>query len=510
MSIRFSKYVRIVSGVGGAALVQTRDLIGRIFSLSPLISPDSVLEFTSAADVGEYFGTDSTEYFRAALYFAYTSPAISSPRRISFARFAPSGAAASVFGGSPPASLANLKLAVAGTLSFSFDNGASNVVVSAINLSAATSLADVAALLQTALQANADPHLSASTVTYDAPTGTFRFSAGVIDNATVQVNAAGAGVNDLRTALAWNAAAGNGAVYTSGVAAQTVSDAFIASEAVSNNFGSFVFDTVLTLDEVIELATLNAARNVTYQFMVPVLPADAASWAAGLFGFAGTALTLSPAMVGAPEYPEMIPMIQLAATDYTKRNAVVNYMFKQFGGITPSVRDDATSDAMDAIRVNYYGRTQTAGQTLDFYQRGLLMGGATAPVDMNVFANEQWLKDAAGAALMSLLIGANRVPANAAGRAQILGVVQESIDQGLLNGVISVGKTLTAAQKVFISQQSGDELAWHQVQNIGYWVDAVIVPYVGPGGTQEYKAVYTLLYSKDDAVRLVEGTHSLI
>lgn len=510
MSIRFSKYVRIVSGVGGAALVQTRDLIGRIFSLSALISPDSVLEFSSAADVGEYFGTDSTEYARAALYFAYTSPAISSARRISFARYAPAGAAAAVFGGSPPASLANLKLASAGTLSFSFDGGATNVVVGGIDLSAAVSLAEVATAITTALNLNADPHLASAVVTYDATSGTFRFSAGLIDASTVQVNANGSGVNDLRTALAWNPAAGNGAIYTAGVAAQTVSDAFIASEALSNNFGSFVYDSTLSLDDVVELATLNAARNVTYQFMVPVVPADAVSWAAALIGFAGTALTLSPTLPGRVEYPEMIPMVQLAATDYTKRNAVVNYMFKQFGGITPSVQDDATSDAMDALRVNYYGRTQTAGQTLDFYQRGLLMGGASAPVDMNVFANEQWLKDAAGAALMSLLIGSNRVPANAAGRAQILGVVQEAIDGGLLNGVISVGKTLTAAQKVFVAQQSGDELAWHQVQNIGYWVDAVIVPYVGPGGTQEYKAVYTLLYSKDDAVRLVEGTHSLI
>lgn len=507
MSIRFSKYVRIVSGVGGAALVATRDLIGRIFSSSPLISPDGILEFTTAADVGEYFGTNSTEYFRALLYFSYTSPAISSPRRISFARYAPAGAAATVYGGTPPASLANLKLATAGVLTFSFDGGATTVTVSAINLAAAVSLADVAQLLTTAIAANADPHLDTASVSYNPSTGNFTFTSGLIDNATVQVLAAGAGSNDLRTALAWNPAANNGAVYLSGTTAQTVSDAFNTAENISNNFGSFVFNAVLTDDEVVELATLNAGKNVTYQFMVPATRANVTARAAALAGFAGTAVTLAPI---ATEYPEMIPMIQLAATDYTKRNAVVNYMFKQFGGITPSVTTDAESDSLDAQRVNYYGRTQTAGQTLDFYQRGFLMGGATAPVDMNVYANEQWLKDAAGAALMSLLIAANRVPANAAGRAQILGVLQESIDRGLDNGVISVGKTLTAAQKVFISQQSGDALAWHQVQNAGYWVDAVIVPYVAPGGVTEYKAVYTLLYSKDDAVRLIEGTHSLI
>ena len=64
--------------------------------------------------------------------------------------------------------------------------------------------------------------------------------------------------------------------------------------------------------------------------------------------------------------------------------------------------------------------------------------------------------------------------------------------------------------KVFVTQQTGDPLAWLQVQNIGYWVDATIVAFVGPGNTTEYKAVYTLIYSKDDAIRSVEGTHSLV
>ena len=77
MSIRFSKYVRIVSGVGGSSGVRQRDLIGRLISSDPRIDPATVLEFTDAASVGEYFGTSSPEYLRAVFYFSYTSPAIS-------------------------------------------------------------------------------------------------------------------------------------------------------------------------------------------------------------------------------------------------------------------------------------------------------------------------------------------------------------------------------------------------------------------------------------------------
>lgn len=87
MSIPFNRYVSIVSGVGGGAGVRQRDLILRLFTSSPLVSPDVVLEFSNATDVGTFFGTSSEEFRRASAYFGYVSPAISQPKRISFAAF---------------------------------------------------------------------------------------------------------------------------------------------------------------------------------------------------------------------------------------------------------------------------------------------------------------------------------------------------------------------------------------------------------------------------------------
>jgi hypothetical protein len=205
----------------------------------------------------------------------------------------------------------------------------------------------------------------------------------------------------------------------------------------------------------------------------------------------------------------MIPMMILAATDYTKRNAVQNYMFQQFN-VTPSVKTTTKSNALDLVRTNYYGRTQTAGQTIDFYQRGVLMGGITAPVDMNVYANEQWLKDACGASLMELLTALPRISANAKGRIQILAQLQSVIESAVFNGTISIGKTLSQTQKAFIGEQTGDLEAWRQVQNIGYWLDVVMQSYVTQDGRTEFKAVYTLIYSKDDAIRKIEGNHQLL
>jgi len=77
-------------------------------------------------------------------------------------------------------------------------------------------------------------------------------------------------------------------------------------------------------------------------------------------------------------------------------------MYQQ-GDLTPSVTTNALADLYDPLRVNYYGQTQTAGTNISFYQRGVLMGGDTAPVDMNVYANEIWFKDAATTAILALL-----------------------------------------------------------------------------------------------------------
>jgi len=501
VTIPFSRYVRITSGVAASVAVATRNLIGRIFSTSALLSPDAVLEFVDAGAVGEYFGTSSDEYARALSYFSYQSPSFGVPKRLSFARYSPSGNGAQVYGATP-VPLATLNLATAGSFDLTFNGTVSPV--SGVDLSGAASNTAAAALIQTAIRAVPGSNTAAATVVYDAIAQRFVLSTNFVADVTVSVSVSGAGNNDLATALGWASA---DALLIAGTLAQTPSDAFLRAENLTNSFGAFTFSTALTISQHAELAALNAGRNVAYLYLAPVTAATAETTSAALIGFAGTGLTLSPV---AGQFPEFLPAAIAAATDYGQRDAVVNYMFKQLGGLAPAVSSNEDADTYDALRVNYYGRTQTAGQFLDFYQRGLLCGSAGAPVDMNVYVNEMWLKDAVGAAIMALLLSTGRVPANASGRGQILAVVQDSINAALFNGTISVGDTLTAAQKAFITTRTGDPLAWNQVQTSGYWVDAQIVPYTGPGGTTEYKAVYTLIYAKDDAIRAVDGFHNLV
>jgi len=264
----------------------------------------------------------------------------------------------------------------------------------------------------------------------------------------------------------------------------------------------------IQLSEIESAATWNNSLSPNNQFLFSVATstANASAWAAALATTGGVCATLLSPQSGA--YPEMEPMAIEAATDYTARNAVQNYMFQQFND-TASVTTSAQAAIYDALLVNYYGVTETAGQNLSFYQPGVMFGLATQPSDIGVYVNELWLKDAIQASIMTLLLSVAQVPANSTGQAMLTAQILSIVQQALFNGTISVGKTLTSTQKLYITQATGSATAWQQVQTSGYWLNVVILPYVTDGIT-EYKAVYTLIYSKADSIRLVIGQDILI
>lgn len=503
MAIPFNKYVRIISGVGGGNSVRQRDLIGRLFTDSPLVSPGVVLEFTSAADVATWFGSGSLEAQRANVYFGWVSPLITQAGRIGFSRWAEDGTDAQVIGNNDPKTIGQWAGATAGVFSLTL-NGVT-YSVGPVNLAGAASLAAVATALQTAVRA-ANAALNAATVTYGGSLGPQRFvvtvpnGVGEIQIASTTSTAA----QDVATIAGLNFA--SSAINITGIDPQTPVDAVNAAANVTNNYGSFAFVPMLDLAEVQAVAAANETENVKFMFLQRVTQANAAAWSAALMGYASIGLVLD----SAGEFPDMMPITIMAATNYNRRNSSMNYMYRTFSGMSATVSDGGISDAMDALRVNYYGATSTAGQAILFFQRGTLMGTGAAPTDMNVHANEQWLKDYAGSRIMSLQLSVGRIPANDQGRAMIGNILQEVIDAALYNGVISVGKTLTAVQKAYIGQLTGKELSWLQVQNSGFVLSVVIEPYTTTSGATEYQARYELIYSKDDVVRRVEASHILI
>ena len=508
MSISLSRYVSITSGVGAATTVGTRNLGALIVTGNNLCPTGTVLQFTSAANVLSYFGSGSEEYARALFYFGWISKNIQQPQQISFYFWNNNVATGSLIYGAPATySLATFTAISAG--SFALTLGGVTGTLSSINLSGAGSLTAVASSVQTAIRAYTTGGVAwtGATVTYNSTVGQFNLTSGTTGADTIAITTAGVGT-DLSVPIGWNA---TGAVLSNGSAAQTVSTNLTNLLTITNNFGSFCYTTALapTLATITAAANWNAglSPNLQFMFSISVTAANASTWSAALSAINGCTATLVSPLASA--YSEMEPMMILAATNYSQRNGVQNYMFQQFTD-TPSVTTDANANIYDPLSINYYGQTQTAGQNFSFYQRGVMFGLSTSPLDQNTYANEMWLKDAIGAQIMTLLLSLTQIPANNQGQAMLLGAIQSVVGQAVFNGTIQPGRALTTAQQLYITQATGSSTAWQQVANAGYWLGVTISPYQASNGQTQYKAVYTLIYAKDNVVRLVTGQDILI
>lgn len=499
MSISLRQYIDITSSVGASAAVSTRDLIGRLFTDNPLLPTGSFVEFDDEDEVGSYFGTTSQEYFRAEFYFGWTSKIGTRAQKISYARWVDVDTAPLIYGAPGTQSIATWNAITAGAFGLTIA-GTVNTFTG-MNFSGAANLAAVAGIIQTAIRAKTGAMWTAATVSYDPVRGSFQFVGGVTGVALISVQA-GAGGADIAAQLGWlspNTILSNGAVTMS------ISSTLAQSSNASNNFGTYLFMPTLSTAQITESAVWNNGNNVEFMYTIPVTVSNVSAVQAAVAGVGGCTITLSPLT---SEYPEMVPMMILAATDYTQRNAVQNYMFNIFD-LTPSVTDDTTKDTYDAINVNYYGQTQSAGNQIQFYQNGVMQGLPVDPSDQNVYANEMWFKDFVAADLMTALLVLPQIPASNAGVVIIRGILQGDIDAALNNGVFEAGKTLTTDQKYYITTITGDTDAWRSVQTYGYIVDVEIVP-VTVNNILKYEADYTIVYGKDDVIRKINGRHILI
>lgn len=524
MAIAFKKYIDIVSAVGGAGGARVRELIGRIFTQNPKMPTQSIIEFTTAADVGAFFGKTSSEYFRALFYFAFVGKQVTSPKKLSFASWNSVDTAPSIFGG---AGVPNLAAFQAAPLIMAFDLtiAGDTVTITGIDYSACTSMADVAAELELAIQtlgAGFGTQWTNCTVTYNATKNGFDFVGGDVNIGPtpiqISTEAPVLSPNTLSYYYKWYSNpliySASNAIISWGYVHEFPITALQRSYENDNNFGSFLFDETLTIEDVVLVAEQNDSYNNEFIYCYGITGTDVEEVELAcdtLNAYSGVCITLLnsidpvPVIPATTEYPEMLPMAILAATDYNRADASQNYMF-QTANLTAIVRDTPVSNGLDACRVNYYGATQNAGKLISFYQRGYMHGTINDALDCNTYANEIWLKDHIGIGLMNLLLALGKISANAQGRATVLAGVQAQVNAALANGVISVGKLLNNTQKEYVTSVTGSSDAWRQVQDTGYWLDC----FIEQQENLDFKARYVLVYSKDDAIRKIEGSDILI
>lgn len=492
MAINQSRYVDIVSGVGGNAVASRRELIARILTENILAPAGGVLEFSELSQVGSYFGTESAEYLMAQKYFSYVSVDVLSPEKISFARYSEAALPGRLISTAQIPALSSFTQITNGGMTLNF--GGSAHELTGLNFSSAASLSDVAQTVQTALSSSATVAFSDGRfVLKTAETGVVEMSAALSPASEYQ---------DVSVLMGWNASASP--IVSNGTAAATLTEELDRIDNANNNFGSFAFveSAGFSDDQISQVAAWVDAGNAKYMWSMPVTSATAQGTANLVKGKDGVALTLT----SGEDFAEIAPMAIMATTDYSRANAAVNYMFKQFDA-EATVTTDAQADQYDAMLVNYIGATQQAGKLISFYQRGFLQGEIS---DMGVYSNEIWLKDAIITEVLNRFVSMRKIPANESGKSTLALAVQGVVQEALNNGVILSEKALTNNQIAYITQITDDPDAWMQVQNSGYWFDAQIKQRQNSAGVTEYYFDYILIYSKGDSVRKVEGSDILI
>jgi hypothetical protein len=542
-NIPFQKYINILSGVLAGRSVSTRELMGRFFTTDQRLPPKTYIELHSPTSVGKYFGTDSTEYKKAVFYFSFISKNYTTPQSISYFRWVDSAVAPLIFGQKLTLSLTSLALISDG--SFRLKIGETSFAINGLNFTSASSLSDIASTMQISIRAAGSAsgvQWTASTVSYNNISGGFDFVGGSAVDAIISV-AAGSTGTDVSQKIGWRpqaVGAGPGAIWCNGSIVETITQTLINSDSISDNFGSFTFIPLLTLEQHIEAAAWNLPQNVKYMYKVGCTLENYVEWKTALLPYGGTGIDLiSSAGVGlnyvwqddshwasqannhmvteqtvlTDNILDMTPVLSmaiLASTNYNARKSVQNYYSQYSQLLSPLVFTREVSDALDAAFVNYIGKTHQ-NQAFSFYQRGYLMGfGGDLPILMGAYANEQWLKSAMGAALMTLTLDLPDIPGDAEGKSYITTIIQSVIDLALFNGTINVGSILDVVKKTLIGNITGNDKAWMQVKDQGYWYSVQIVDITNPdNGSVEKQAKYILIYAKDNSVLSIEGKHEL-
>ena len=491
MSISSNRYVDVTSAVGGGDAIPTRELLLRLFTTNERVPTGAVLNFSSSSletSLRDYFGSTSEEYNQAAYYFGFISKVATSPENIQFARWADTNTSAQVFGSKLPA-LATLNAVTTGAFDIVLAGVTFNVT--GLDFSGDATYADVASALQTAIRAEGGA-MAATTVVYDASRTTFDFDTAGDADGEISFSEVTAGLLDT---LGW----GENAVFSNGVTDQTFTDVLSDSTSLNNNYGTFSFVDTLTNDQIVEGAVFVDSRNVEYVFEVPVTEDNRATISGLISGYASCNMMLAYA----GQYHHLLHACVLAASNYNKPAASKNYFYQTDSRLTPSVTNDTQADINKALGVNFYGQTQESGVERSFLQPGRLTGGSSAPTAMGVHANEQWLKSYLKSQFLSMFLALEQVSADLVGQGIGISYIDAGVALALTNGSISVGKTLTTTQINYITQLTGDNKAYLDVQNRGYWYE---VTTNATTNTMDY----LLVYSKRDSVDKVEGRHSLI
>ena len=457
MTIPASSIVQIIPSVvsaGGNNLV----LNGVIVDKSTLIPSGSYLSFSSATAVGKYFGVSSTQYNLANIYFNGFTTATQVPQSLLFAPYAEAARAAWVMG----ASLAGVSLStiqnVTGSLTVSIDGTAHTAA--SLDLSAATSFTNAAALITTALGIS-----TVGVCTWNATNSTFQISStqtGATATITYVTGTAAAALGLSQTA---------GATLSQGRDADTPTTAMESLVTSTTNWASFTTSWEPLLADKLLFAAWTNSKKDKYLYVAwdsdqaPVTSAEATAsfgYACdvtynydGVYPIGGTTAAATAAGVALTDLllnTSVFVLGMIASVNFQQTNGRITAAFKRQSGLVATCLDETASDNLIANSYNFYGSYATANDAFTFMYPGQVTGQWKwlDPYINQVYMNSQFQLN-----LVDLLVQVNSIPYNYAGYELIRAALSGTINDMLNFGAIREGVSLSTTQKAAVNSAAG-------------------------------------------------------
>lgn len=485
---------RVIAGGGND--LETNGLLLTKNAVLPASQPAMI--FSSAQAVSDLFGPEAVETEFAQQYFTGVENQQKGVTALVVARRIDADAPAWIRGGVLDADLSAFKTITNGSMTIQI-NG-EDKTVSALDLSSATSLSDVATKVAEAI--------TGVTGTYDSNQNMFTFTTETVgseatigyasDAAQAAVGMAVVGEEKVSAAVEGVSLASllgltkdDGAILSQGVMKQTEAENLDAVCEVTRNWVGFTTIWEAELEEAQAFAAWadgsgddyvyfdwttdeKTTSQLTQSETKPAKLMDTYNCTACLYGnWRDAAFALA---VG-------------ASIAWERTQGMKVWFAKNASGITPIVTSETQADALELIRCNYTGEFATRNDSFRFFNRGTLTSDLYGFID--VLYGSIYLKSAIQTSCMNGFQQTNRVPYNARGEAFIRAWCQDPINRCLNNGVIDTGLSLNETQRVQIMNETGSENVIQEIQSKGYWI-GVSLP--DAAGRAQREAPYVTVY----------------
>lgn len=425
-----------------------------------------VLAFTSAADVGAYFGLESSEYTLAATYFQGFNNSQAKPNALLIAPRVNTAVAAFARTGAFTGTLAGLKEITAGT--FNITLGEAEVELSSISFASATSLSGCATILETALQAwtpssgTAPTAVTGATVTYSSTLNAFTVTSGAAGYDDSLVMPTGT----VATALGFDT--DSGAVLSLGSAQMTPAENMEKVLEVTRNFVTFMSIEQLNAADCIAFSAWAASQGVNYLHVF--WDNSTGNTAASPSGTIAQALTDANAgsvcgIYGDARYAAFICSCA-ASIAYDKTAGTITFKFKGQSGLPANVSNGTVAETLNSIGLNFIGNYATRNDNFVFLANGEMWGDWKW---IDPYLNAIWLNNALQVACMNGFQNNLRVPYTEEGYAIVRSWCMDPINRALVSGVIEPGVTLSESQKSQLQREAGKDIS-NQLYSDGYYL----------------------------------------